>query len=73
VKQVGVGREKVEHLRKAAGGEAVVAGLMPEPSSRWMDSAKPCAASISFATLSDFSRYVGVCVAFDVSGAWNSP
>src|SRR5664279_5068829 len=33
--------------------------LMPEPSSRWMAAARPRAASISFATWSDFSRLTG--------------
>src|SRR5262245_23791434 len=33
--------------------------LMPEPSSRWMASARPCAARNSCATCSDFSRLTG--------------
>src|SRR5262249_30864035 len=59
VQQVGVGRKELEHFGEAAGSEARLSRLMPEPSSRWMAVARPCAASSSFATLSDFSRLTG--------------
>ena len=53
-----MGLEQVQQPGKAAGREAV-ARLMPEPSSRRMVSARPCLASSSFATWSDFSRLTG--------------
>jgi hypothetical protein len=53
-----VGREEVEHLGKAAGREAVAAA--DARALLELDgSARPCLASISFATWSDFSRLTG--------------
>ena len=45
LEQVWRGREQVEHLGKAAGREAVAAAE-PDPSSSWIASARPFAASI---------------------------
>ena len=53
-----MGREQLEHFGEAAGGEVVVAADA-RALLEMMAAARPCAASISFATLSDFSRLTG--------------
>src|SRR3954449_11708851 len=53
--QGGMGLEQVQQLGKAVGREAVAAADA-RASLSWMDSARPCLTSISFATWSDFSR-----------------
>ena len=59
VEQVGVGRKELEHFGEAAGSEAVVAAdarALLEMDGR---GEAMRAASISFATMSDFSRLTG--------------
>ena len=59
VEQVGVGGAKSSSTSARPRAVKWLLRLMPEACSRWMAAARPRAASISFATWSDFSRLTG--------------